>query len=124
MYSKDIDFTVYNPLDHTYIKNIEVKECHNIKYYGTMFIELSDHIEIKRKGWLYTTEADEIWYCDYFNNIAYIFNPQEMREYITNNKNEYYTRIAKEFYKETVGAIVSPVKYAEKHHIRTEKLPS
>ena len=122
MYSKDIDFTVYNPLDHTYIKNIEVKECKNISHYGTMFIELSDDVFLNRKGWIYTTEADEVWYCDYYNDIAYVFHPQEMRNYLKNNSSEFFVRTHKGRGKDSDGAIVSPVKYAENYHIRTEKL--
>lgn len=75
----DIDFLVGD-------KKIEVKSDSVMWRTGNLFIETATSHSGNHcgNGWIYYTEADEIWYYDERNDIFYVFNPEEMKHIMLN----------------------------------------
>ncbi len=123
-WKKDIDITAIKEQQSF---NIEIKWDNKISKSRALFIELITDIQQNKQGWINYTEADYIFYGDSINHIFYVFSTGDMRKYLKEHKEDYQTRIATDYYKDTaiirkqsLGAVV-PLE-SLRHAIRIQQI--
>jgi hypothetical protein len=88
--SKDVDFVLYTSMDAWCV---DIKTDNMISKTGNLFIETTSNKELGKKGWLYASKADEIWYFDYVNKIIYVLHLEKFRDWFERYKDQFQERI-------------------------------
>lgn len=78
-FGKDIDFLISKGRERHYI---EVKWDYKIKQTGNMFIETITDIDANKDGWYEFCQAEFIFYGDARQQIFYVFQLEDLKEYI------------------------------------------
>lgn len=87
----DIDFIVSK---NGVSQSIEVKNCRNISKTGNLFVEHTQDIDRNEPGWIKVSEADQLYYRDDINQVCYVIDMADLRDYIQTRRGELRERRA------------------------------
>ena len=84
---KDIDLIVTNPKANSTF-TVEVKWDKRMNETGNLYIEMLNPRSQKGYGWFHFCEADYLAYGDAVKHLFYIFDWNDLREYVREHRNE------------------------------------
>lgn len=96
---------------------IEYKSGIQTFYSGNVFLETISVDSQNKPGWVYTCQADFIFYAALLNERILIFRPKYLRSEIERLKTQFPTRCTKNHQNEgyNTHGVVIPLDYAQEH---------
>ena len=101
---KDIDLIISDTDSNSF--TIEVKRDRKIAGTGNFFIEIISNREEGKEGWFTKCKADYLYYINSETNMAYIFNPQELRKVVDSHITRFTRKVVNDNCKSILGYVI------------------
>ena len=120
-FDSDVDLLVYNKSGNGF-RQVEVKTDSWLDTYDykswknreNFFIECSTNILDNKAGWIFKTQAERVFIVAEHTGRMFVFNPDEMRDYIKTHRRDLVIKDVTEKTnpnKVSIGALVNYIKY-------------